>query len=176
MVAQTNHQTTKYATENKWHGDLFTNGENLHGKNPTGLFLGHHSQNSTIITTSSYSKGIPIPYTNLQLDPYPIPNWTYSVVTISLFDARLPNTWLTNYANPNTQLQSPTREDCWLQISLIHPHNEDLEDTWSQNPTVHKHSNFFRRDELGWNYVSGYKLLEQTLLNTCATCVQFDGP
>ena len=70
MVAQTNHQTTKYATENKWHGDLFTNGENLHSKNPTGLFLGHHSQNSTIITTSSYSKGIPIPYTNLQLDPY----------------------------------------------------------------------------------------------------------
>ena len=34
MVAQTNHQTTKYATENKWHCDLLTNGENLHGKNP----------------------------------------------------------------------------------------------------------------------------------------------
>ena len=27
MVAQTNHQTTKYAAENKWHNDLFTNGE-----------------------------------------------------------------------------------------------------------------------------------------------------
>ena len=36
------------------------------------------------------SKGIPVPYTNLQLNPYPIPNWTYSVVTISPFDARLP--------------------------------------------------------------------------------------
>ena len=105
-----------------------------------------------------------------------IPNWTYSVVTISLFDARLPNTWLTNCANPNTRLQSSTREDCWLQISLIHPHNEDLEDTWSQNPTMHKHSNFFKRDELGWNYVSGYKLLEQTLLNTYVTCLHFDDP
>ena len=38
MIAQTNHQITKYATENKWHGDLFTNGKNLHGKNPLGDF------------------------------------------------------------------------------------------------------------------------------------------
>ena len=105
-----------------------------------------------------------------------IPNWTYSVVTISLFDARLPNTWLTNCANPNTRLQSSTREDCWLQISLIHPHNEDQKNTWSQNPTMHIHNNFFRRDEQGQNFVSSYKLLEQTLLNTCATCVLFDDP
>ena len=27
MVVQTNHQTTKYAVENKRHGDLFMNGE-----------------------------------------------------------------------------------------------------------------------------------------------------
>ena len=105
-----------------------------------------------------------------------IPNWTYSVVTISLFDARLPNTWLTNCANPNTRLQSSTREGCWLQSSLVHPHDEDQEDAWSQNLTVHKHNNFFRRDELWRNFVSGYKLLEQTLLNTCATCIYFDGP
>ena len=38
MVAQTNHQMTKYATEINWHGDLFTNRENLHNKNPTEWF------------------------------------------------------------------------------------------------------------------------------------------
>ena len=106
----------------------------------------------------------------------PIPNWTYSVVTIFPFDARLLSKWLTNCVDPSTQLQSPTREGCWLQSSLVHPHDEDLEDDWSQNSTVHKHKNFFRRDELGLNYVSGYKLLEQTLLNTCATCIHFNGP
>ena len=106
----------------------------------------------------------------------PIPNWTCFVVTISPFNARLPSTWLTNYADPNTRLQSPTREGCWLQSSSVHPLDEDLEDAWSQNPTVHKHSNFFRRDELGKNFVFGYKFLEQTLLNTYATCVHFDGP
>ena len=36
------------------------------------------------------SKRIPIPYTNRQFNPYPIPNWTCSVVTISPFDTRLP--------------------------------------------------------------------------------------
>ena len=103
----------------------------------------------------------------------PIPNWTYFVVTISPFDAQLPSTWLTNYANPSTWLQSPTREGCWLQSSSVHPHDGDQEDAWSQNPMVHKHSNFFRRE--GQNFVSRYKLLEQTLLNTCATYVHFYG-
>ena len=39
----------------------------------------------------------------------PIPNWTFSVVTISPFNARLSSTWLTNYAdsvrNFNHQLE-----------------------------------------------------------------------
>ena len=74
------------------------------------------------------------------------------------------------------QLQTPSKEGCWLQSSSVLPHDEDLEDAWSQNPMVHKHNNFFRRDELGRNYVFGYKLLEQTLFNTCATYEHFDGP
>ena len=73
----------------------------------------------------------------------PIPNWTCLVVTISPFDARLPSTWLTNCTDTSTQIQSPTREGCWLQSSSIHPNDEDQEEAWSQNPTVHKHSNFF---------------------------------
>ena len=90
----------------------------------------------------------------------PIPNWTCSVVTISPFDAWLPSTWLTSCADPSTQLQSPTREGCWLQSSSVYPYDEDQEDAWSQNPTVHKRNNFFRRDELGQNFVSGHNLLE----------------
>ena len=39
MAAQKNHQL-KLSMQEKlnWHGDLFTNGENLYGKNPIGLF------------------------------------------------------------------------------------------------------------------------------------------
>ena len=38
MVAQTNHQTTKYAVENILHDDLFMNGENLTAKTPPSDF------------------------------------------------------------------------------------------------------------------------------------------
>ena len=95
--------------KNKWHGDLFTNGENL-GKNPTGWFSGHHSWNSTIITTSLTNKGIPSTLSTYSWTLTPIPNWTCSVVTVSPFNARLPSKWLTNYADPNTWLQSPTKK------------------------------------------------------------------
>ena len=122
------------------------------------------------------SKWILVSYTNLQLNPYPNTKLDLFCSDNFPFNARLLCTWLTNCANPNTRLQSPTREGCWLQNSSAHPHDEDQEDVWSQNPMMHIHSNFFRRDELGWNFVSGYKLLEQTLLNTCATCIYFDGP
>ena len=122
------------------------------------------------------SKGISVPYTNLQLNPYPNTQLDLFCNDNFPFDARLPNTWLTNCAKPSTRLQSPTREGCWLQSSLVHPHDEDQEDAWSQKPMVHKHSNFFRKDELGRDFVSGYKLLEQTFLNTCATCIYFDSP
>ena len=36
----------------------------------------------------------------------PIPNRTCFVVTVSLSDARLPSTWLTNCADPSTRLQN----------------------------------------------------------------------
>ena len=62
------------------------------------------------------------------------------------------------------RFQSPTKEGCWLQSSSIHPYNEDQEDAWSQNPMVHIYNNFFRRDELRQNFVSGHNLLEQTIL------------
>ena len=56
------------------------------------------------------SKGIPSTLPTYSWTLTPIPNWTCFVVTVSLFDAWLPNTWLTNCACPSTQLQSPTKK------------------------------------------------------------------
>ena len=47
------------------------NGVNLHGKNPTEWFLGHHSKNPLLSKQAITSKGISVPYTNLQLNLYP---------------------------------------------------------------------------------------------------------
>ena len=91
------------------------------------------------------SKGILVPYTNLQLNPYPNTQLDLFSSDNFSFWCTTPSTWLTNCVDPNTRLQSPTREGCWLQSFSIHPNDENQEDAWSQNPTVHKHSNFFTR-------------------------------
>ena len=91
------------------------------------------------------SKGILVPYTNLQLNPYPNTQLDLFCSNNFLFWCTTPSTWLTNCTDASMWLQSPTREGCWLQNSSVHPNDEDQEDAWSQNPTVHKHSNFFTR-------------------------------
>ena len=121
------------------------NGEKPNGKNPTGWFSGHHSWNSTIITTSSYSKGIPSTLPTYSWTLTLIPNWTCFVVTVPLSDARLPSTWLTVARIPVRNFNNTNWEDCRLQNSLVHPHDENQEDVWSQNPTAQIHSNFFKR-------------------------------
>ena len=52
-------------------GDLFTNGENHRGKTPPGEFKVTTSKNPLLSKQAVTSKGIPISYTNLQLNPYP---------------------------------------------------------------------------------------------------------
>ena len=103
----------------------------------------------------------------------PIPNWTCSIVNFS-FWCTASNTWLSNCADPSTQLQSPTREGCLLQSFSIHPNVEDLEDAWSKTLRC---TNIATSSQEWWtraNAVFGHNLHEQTLLNTCATCEHFD--
>ena len=72
MVAQTNHQITKYAAENKWHGNLFTNGENLTAKTPLIDFQVTTPEIPLLSQQAVTSKWIPVLYTaNLQLNLYP---------------------------------------------------------------------------------------------------------
>ena len=54
--------------------------------------------------------------------------------------------WLTNCVDPSTQLNHQLENIIGCKV---HPNDEDQEDAWSQNPMVHKHSNFFKNDELG---------------------------
>ena len=115
------------------------------GKNPTRWFLGHHSRNSTIITTSGYKQGIPSTLPTYSWTLTPIPNWTYSVVTVPLSNARFPNTWLTVARIPVRDFKTPIWKDCWLQNSSVHPHDEDQEDAWLQNPMVQIHNNFSKK-------------------------------
>ena len=74
MVAQTNHQTTKNAAENKWHGDLFINGENLTAKTPSGDFQVTTPEIPLLSQQAVTSKESQVPYQPIvePLPQYPI--------------------------------------------------------------------------------------------------------
>ena len=92
------------------------------------------------------SKEILIPYTNLQLNPYPNTQLDLFYNDNLSFQCTAPNTWLTNLmCGFQYTAYTPTWEGCWLQSSSVHQHDEDHETPWLQNPTVYKHSSFFKR-------------------------------
>ena len=104
-----------------WHGDLFTNRKNLHGKKSHRVILRsplpriHYYQNKRLqVKKSQYL----IPTYSWTLTP--IPNWTCFVVTISHFQCTAPNTWLINLRGSQYATWSPTWGGCWLQSSSIH--------------------------------------------------------
>ena len=114
-------------------------------------------------------------YHNKQLQ-YPTYIWTCSVVTISHFHCVDPSIRLTNCANPSTRLQSPIREGCWLQSSSVH-HTVKIDKLLGHK--ILRCTNTAASSQERWtraNFVFGYNLHEQTLLNACATCVNFWRP
>ena len=52
-------------------GDLFTNGENHRGKTSLGEFKVTTLENPLLLKQAVTTKGILVPYTNPQLNPYP---------------------------------------------------------------------------------------------------------
>ena len=73
MHGSTNKSPIKLnAIENKFDTDnLFTNGENHRDKTPPGDSKVTTPENPLLSKQTIISKGISIPYTNLQLNPYP---------------------------------------------------------------------------------------------------------
>ena len=80
------------------------------GKNPTGWFQVTTLETLLLSQQAVISKGIPSILPTYSWTLTPILNWTCSVVTVPLFDAWLPSTWLTNCADPSTRLQSSTKK------------------------------------------------------------------
>ena len=85
-------------------------GKNLTAKTPPGDFQVTTLKTPLLSQQAVTSKEIPSTLPTYSWILTTIPNWACSVVTISLSNARLPSTWLTNCADPSTRLQSPTKK------------------------------------------------------------------
>ena len=72
MVVQTNHQLSKYTVKNKVDTVICLRmGKTNTTKTPSGDFKVSTPENSLLSQQTVTSKGIPVPFTNLQLSPYP---------------------------------------------------------------------------------------------------------
>ena len=100
-------------------------------KTPLGDFQVTTPEIPLLSQQSVRNKGILVPYTNLQLNPYPNAQLDLFCSDSSLFRCTTPSSLLTNCTDPSMRLQSLTREVCWLQSSLAHPNDKDQEDVWS---------------------------------------------
>ena len=120
-------------------------GKNLTAKISSGDFQVTTPKTPLLSQQAVTSRGISSTLPTYSWTLTPISNWTCSVMTVPLSEARLPSTWLIVMRIPIRDFNNTNWEDCWLQSSSVHPHNEDQEDAWSQNPMVQIHSNFFKR-------------------------------
>ena len=129
----TNKSPIKLSTQQKINNTVIClrMGKTYTAKTPPGDFKVTILEISLLSQQAITSKGISVPYTNLRLNPYPNTQLDLFCSDNFSFWCMASNTWLSNCANPNMRLQSPTREGCWLQNSSVHPHDEDQEDTWS---------------------------------------------
>ena len=143
--------------------------KNLTAKTPSGDF-----QVTTLETPLLSLKRLqarnPKYLTNLQLNPYPNTQSDWFCSESFPFWCTTPSTWLTVAWILVRDFKTPIWKDCWLQSSSVHPHNEDQEDAWSENPTVQIHSNFFKRKR--WTRLRTLSPVTICLNRVCSMLVQ----
>ena len=114
------------------------------------------------------SKGILLPYTNLQLNSYPNTQLDLFYSDNFSFWCTAPSTWLTNCVDSSTQLQSPIREGCWLQSSSVHPRWRSRRCLVTKPYGAQTQQLLHKNDEL----VQNLSLVTICLNKLCSTLVQ----
>ena len=143
MVAQTNHQITKCSKNKIDMVICFRIGKTYMAKTPPGDFKVTTIENSLLSQQAITSKGITVPYTNLQLNPYS--NTQLNLLcSDNLSFSMHGSQYVTNQLRGS--LQSPTREGCWLQSYSVHHIMKIMKLLGYKTLRCTKHSSFFKRE------------------------------
>ena len=120
-------------------------GKTYTAKTPPGDFKVTTSENPLLSQQTVTSKGIPVPYTNLQLNPYPntqLDLFCSNNLSFSMHGSQ----YMTNQLHESQYATSITNQRRLLAAKFFSSsHDEDREAPWLQNLTVHKHNSFFTR-------------------------------
>ena len=104
----------------------------------------------------------------------PIPNWTYSIVTISPLQCTAPNTWLTNRCTDlSTRLNHQLEKDVGCKVLQFITRWRLRSSLVTKPYGVQTQQLLQEKDELGKILSPVTICMNKTLLHTCAT---FDGP
>ena len=139
-------------------------------KTPPGDFQITTPETPLLSQQAITSKGISVPYTNLQLNPYPNIQLDLFCSDSSSFCCTA-SKYVTNQLHESQYATLITNQRRLLAAKFFSSSQRCLV---TKPNGAHTQQLFHKNDELGQNFVSGHNLLEQTLLNACATCKLFD--
>ena len=88
-------------------------------KIPPGDFKVITFENPLLSKQAVTSKGIPVPYTNLRLNPYPNTQLDLFSSDNLSFQCTAPSTWVTNCVDPNTRLDHQLEKDVGCKFLLF---------------------------------------------------------
>ena len=123
------------------------------------------------------SKRILVPYTNLQLNPYPNTQLDLFCSDNLSFQCMAPSIWLNNRcADPNMRLNYQLEKDVGCKVLQFITRWRSKSSLVKKPYRVQTQQFLQDKDELGQILSSVTICMNKTLLHTCATCVTFDGP
>ena len=120
-------------------------GKTSEAKTPLGDFKVITLENPLLSKQAVTSKEIPVPYTNLQLNPYPNTQFDLFCSDNLSFQLLTPSSWLTNRCRILVRDLITNLRRMLATKFFYSSHDEDHEVAWSQNPMMYKQSSFFKR-------------------------------
>ena len=122
------------------------------------------------------SKGILVPYINLQLNPYPNTQLDLFCSDNLSFQCTTPSIWLTNCADPSMRLNHQLEKDVGYKVLQFITRWKSRSSLVTKPYGVQTQQLLQEKDELGQIQSLVIICMNRTLLYTCATYVTLDNP
>ena len=152
-------------------------GKTYTAKTPPGDFKVTTLENPLFSKQAVTSKRIPVPYTNLQLNPYPNIQLDLFCSDNLSFQCMAPSTWLTNCTDPSTRLNHQLEKNVGYKVLQFITRWRSRSSLVTKPYGVQTQQLLQEKGELGlWENFASQFCINKTLLHTCVTCVTFDRP
>ena len=122
------------------------------------------------------SKGVPVPYTNLQLNPYPNTQLDLFYSNNLSFQCMAPSTWLTNCVDPSTRLNHQLEKDVNCKVFQFITRWRSQSSLVTKPYGVQTQQLLQEKEELGQTRLPVTLFFTFVELCSHATCVTFYGP